>query len=265
MFSNQRETGIGMIERYVRPFRGFMTGTTVAAKLAVVMVILGMAGIASRRCVLIGIIHMTGCTGNLCMRTRQRKARTPMIEMYILPCGRFMATCTVRAELTVVFIVGGMTGITIRRSTSIYTIGMAIDTCQSAVTACQWEARFAVIEVNILPVAGVMTIGAVASHLPGMRICVAGGTVHGCALEQKVLMTARTGNADMLSYQMKGRLGVIEGHIFPGGGLMAGCTILSEQALMRIILFMTGETIHGRAFEHIVNMTAATSYVDVPG
>lgn len=34
---------------------------------------------------------------------------------------------------------------------------------------------------------------------------------------------------------------------------------------MWIILFMTGETIHGRALEQIVNVTTTTRYIDVPG
>lgn len=196
------------------------------------------------------------------MRTYQGEACDPMIELDILPRSRLMTTGAVRAELSVMCIFRGMTGITIRRCTFI-TIRMAIDTCNSAVTALQRETRPAVVEVNILPTAWVMTICTITSHLPGMRIFMAGDAVHGCSLEQEIIMATRAGKTGMLSNQMESGLVMVEGNILPGRGTMAGLAFLSQQSHMRIILPVTGKTIHGCAFENIIYVTTTARHTDM--
>ncbi len=91
----------------------------------------------------------------------------------------------------------------------------------------------------------------------------AGGTICGRPLEEQILMTTRTGNADMPTHQMENGRGVIECHFLPCGGFMARITTLPQQALMWIILLVARETIHGRAFESIVNVTFSAFNVDM--
>lgn len=240
-----------------------MAGTTIRAEFPVVIILVGMTRIAIRGRAFKFIVHMTCRTSNPAMRPSQREARAAMIEVDILPGGRAMTTSTVRAELSVMRILPGMTGITIRRCASIYTVRVAVGTCNPAVTTLQREARSAMVKVNILPAAWVMTVGAITSHLTAMRVFMTGGAVRGCSLEQEILMTTRTGETSMLPHQVEDGLGVIEGHILPGCGCMAGFAVLSQQSHMRIVRFMAGETIHGRAYEQLVRMTTTARYIDM--
>jgi hypothetical protein len=98
---------------------------------------------------------------------------------------------------------------------------MAIGARQAAVTTVQRKTRERMVKVDILPVAGIMAIGAVPSHLPGMRIFMTGSAIHGRALEQEIRMATLAWNADMFSYQMESRLRMIEAYVLPRGGLMA--------------------------------------------
>lgn len=78
---------------------------------------------------------------------------------------------------------------------------MAIGARQAAVATVQREARGRMVEVNILPIAGVMTIRAVPAHLPSMRVLMTGNAVHGSTLEQEILMAACADNANMFTCQ----------------------------------------------------------------
>lgn len=263
MLPGQRKACIGMVKRHIGPFCGLMAGSTVGAKLSVMIVILGMTGIAIGGSTFVGIVHMTGGAGHLRMRASQLEPRGRMIKMNIAPFCRFVTTGAICTKLTVVMVIFRVTGETIRWRTTIDSIGMAIGARQAAVTAVQRKARERMIKVDILPVAGIMAIGAIPSHLPGMRIFMTGSAIHGRALEQEIRMATLTGNTDMFSDQMEDRLGVVKVHIFPGGGLMAGLACLPEQPLMGIVSLMAGETIHGCAFEQIVGMAITASHIDV--
>ena len=74
-----------------------------------------------------------------------------MLEMDIPPGGRGMTTRAVGAKLTVMRIVRGVTGKTIRWRTFVFSIGMAGGTGDAAMPPAQREARASMIEVNILP------------------------------------------------------------------------------------------------------------------
>ena len=58
---------------------------------------------------------------------------------------------------------------------------------------------------------------------------------------------------------------MIKFHFLPGGGAVAGFTTLPQGTLMRIVLLMAGETVHGRALEQIISMTITAGYIDMPG
>ena len=120
---------------------------------------------------------MAGCALNFCVAAIQWKACSAVIEVNILPDSWLMATSAIRTELPPMWIFCSMTGITIRGHASIYTIGMAGRTRNSAMTAGQREAGLAVIKMDILPIARVMTIGTFTSHLPGVNIFMARCTI----------------------------------------------------------------------------------------
>ena len=53
---------------------------------------------------------------------------------------------------------------------------------------------------------------------------------------------------------------VIKSNLRPIAGIMTGGALISESAFMRIILGMTGCTVHGRAFEDTVDMAVCTNH-----
>jgi len=174
-----------------------------------------------------------------------------------------MTTSTICSKLPIMPILRGMAGITIRGSAFIDAIAMAGSTGHSGVTTGQCEAGPAVVKVDVIPAARVMTIGTVPSHLPGMNILMTRCTRCGRALEQNIIMATRTWNTDMPAHQMERGHGVVERYILPGRGPVARFAILSQHTLVRIVCLMTGETIHGRAFEHIVDVTVTAGHIDV--
>ena len=68
-----------------------------------------------------------------------------------------MTGTAVRAELSVVVILGGVTGKTIGGCTLEHTVGVTRFTVGVRVRPCQWEAGIAVIEGGVFPVFRVMT------------------------------------------------------------------------------------------------------------
>ena len=244
----ERETGKVVVEVHIRPLGRLMTGTTIRTELAVMMVLIGVTGITVRGRTLV-TVRMAGLACNTRMRCLEWEAGQAVVEVSILPGGRSMAASTVHTELSIVGILRGMAGRTIRRCASIAAIGMARCTTYSAVTACQRETGPTVVEVDITPTARVMTIGTVPAHLPGMWITMTRSAIGGRALEQKVGMTTCARYLGMPACQMEDGCGVVEGRIIPVGSRMTVLALLAQQVHVRIILFMTGETIFRRALE----------------
>ena len=126
-----------------------------------------MAGKTIRRCAFEHIVCMTRLAGNICVRTLQREPRAAMVKGSILPLGGVMALRTNRPELTVVGIFRGMTGDTFLGCSFINAVNMTGCTRRAGVSTCQRKAcHLAVIEVDILPLAWVMTGTAVGPKLP---------------------------------------------------------------------------------------------------
>lgn len=142
-----------------------------------------MTTITVCRRALVNVVYVTGGALHVFVLTRQREAGYTVIEMYILPGTGVVTGSAVGAELSVVGIVRGMTAITIGWRAFVFTIDMAGRTCHTNMAACQRETGCAVIEMYILPVTWVMTLGTVVAHLAFMNICMTGGTVHGRIFE----------------------------------------------------------------------------------
>ena len=186
-----------------------------------------------------------------------------MIEIDVIPAAGVMARGAVGTKLAAVRILCGVTRVTTWRCAFIVPIHMTRGARNAHVIPRQCEAGLAVIEVDILPISGVMTARTIVPHLSRMDIIVAGGTVRWCALEKIILMAIRASNSAMFAYQSKGCLGMIKGHVFPCGRLVAGTAICSQFSIMAIILFMAGETIRRRTFENVVYMAFLTGQVNM--
>lgn len=140
------------------------------------------------RCALVHVVYVTGGALYVFVLTRQWEAGYTMIEMYILPGAGVMTGAAVGTELPVMSIIGGMTAVTIGWRTFVLAIDMAGCTRHADMTARQCETGGAVIEMYILPVTGVMTLGTVVAHLSIMNVRMTGGAVHGCVFEDQVLV-----------------------------------------------------------------------------
>ena len=185
-----------------------------------------------------------------------------MIECSALPTIGVMAGRADCPELTTVGIVRGMTGHTLRGRASEYTIHMAGLAGNAGVRPGQCEGRIIVVEVDILPAAGIVAGGAVGPKLAAVRLQggMAGVTVLGCAFEDAVDVTGRAWHVYMPTRERKTRLVMIETHIPPGAGVMAGATICAKLAAVRIVLRVTGKAVGCGAFEDAVEMTCGTGH-----
>ena len=106
-------------------------------------------------------VLVTLLTGDTHMRARQREVGKVMIEVGILPFIRRVTATTVRAKLTVVFVVLLMAGVTIGGRTCEDIILMTTFAGDSRVPAFEFESRKVVIELRGLPTVGRMTGGAI--------------------------------------------------------------------------------------------------------
>ena len=116
------------------------------------------------------------------------------------------------------------------------------------------------IDISRLPAGRGMARRAVGSKLTLVRIVIgmAGGAVHWRAFENAIDMATFTGNGGMFSIKLEGEFRMIDIGGLPAGRSMARRAVGSKLTLVRIILGMTGSTIHWRAFEDTIDVTACT-------
>lgn len=259
----ERETRLAVIEGGVLPTVGVMTSGTDRAELSVMSVVGGVTSHALSRCTFVLAVHMAGGTRHTAVRAGKREARAAVVEIHVLPGGRVMAGGTIRAELTVMLVIRRVTGKTVGRRPLESSVGMAGGAGGSLVSANQLETRLAVIEMHILPVEGIMALGAVHAHLPLVNIHMTGHTGSRRIFESQIGMAFGTGNIHMPAHQRKCRLRMVKRDILPGGRLVAGGAVRPQRPFMGVILSMTGETIRRRPFEEKVAVTCLTGNVGV--
>ncbi len=140
-----------MVEVGREPSRRSMAETAIGAELALMGIVLGMAGIAIRGSTLEGQISMTGSTYSLGMFTDQREYGLVVIEG-----GRFPRICRMAGsagctELAAVRIVLCMAGVAVCRRVFKYQVGVTGGTCRLGMLPQQREGGLAVIEGGRLP------------------------------------------------------------------------------------------------------------------
>jgi len=118
---------------------------------------------------------------------------------------------------------------------------------------------------GILPTASSMTGRTDRTKLT--VVCIFGGmagvTIPGRTFVNPIDMTGFTLGVGVDTGQWEICFAVIETHIFPTAGVMAGCAIRAELTIMCILLSMTGKTILGCTFENIVHMTGCALYIEM--
>lgn len=263
MPARQRKSGFVVIEGGVLPSAGVMAGGAIRAELTVMRVPRGVTGKTRFGRPLENVVHVTGFTLHIDVEAGQREAGPVVIETNVLPGGRRVARAAVRTELSVVRVRRGVAGKTIRRSSLIQAVGVAGRARGALVTARQRESRPAVIKVHVLPVEGVMAARAILPHLPEMDVHVARSAGGRNAFEDQVLVTVAARDRSVSACELEGSARMIEGNVLPRHRLMTGGAILSQRAVVEVVLLVAGKTIRRGVLENIVQMASLARNVDV--
>ena len=183
-----------------------------------------------------------------------------MIERSRTPTRRRVTGSALSAKRAGMRIILKMAGHTILRGPLEHIIDMAVCAIHACVLPIQFECKFRVIHIGGLPASGRMTGIALCAKCAAMRIIidVTGSAVHGGALEDAILVTIHAVNACMFAIEMECKFGMVYICGFPAGGTVTGSALSTELAIMRIIINMAGDTIHGRALEYTILVAVHT-------
>ena len=102
-----------MIKVHIIPSAWVMAGTTIRAKLSIVVVIVCMTGITIRRRAFVNTIDMARAALDIGVSSRKREAGIVVIEGYIAPTTGGMTCSAVRTELSIVVVLVCVACITI--------------------------------------------------------------------------------------------------------------------------------------------------------
>lgn len=219
-------------------------------------ILVGMARDTLIRSALIDSIRMTLCTVSFCMFSNQREPRVAMIERGIAPTARVVTGSAARTKPAVMIIIIGMTGITVHRRAAIDTILMTGATGQVRMLTRQRKCSVVMIERRALPSRGVMTCAAFRPELTIVSI-VAGMAriaVSRCTSKYAIGMAGGAYGVYVAARQRERSIVMIEIHIPPAAGYMAGSTIRPKLSIMSIVAGMAARTVSRSSPEHIINM-----------
>jgi len=212
MFPYQRERCGTVIEGCAAPTIGAMAGPAIRSKTAIVVIIRSVTSVTVFRRALVDPVGMAGSAGQVGMPARQREAGVVVVEGCAPPAiGRVTGTA-VRAELAVVCIPVGMTGVTVFRRALVNPVGMTGGTGRIGVSPRQRESGVVMVEGSPAPAIGVVTGAAIPAKLAIVFVVLlmAGKAVRGRSFENSVGMAGSTGNVLVPTAQPESRLIMIE-------------------------------------------------------
>lgn len=153
-----------------------------------------------------------------------------------------------------------MTTVTISWRALVYVVYVTGSALHVFMLTRQCEAGYAMIEMHILPDAGVVTSTTVGAELSIMGILrgMTAITIGGCTFVFTIDMAGRTRHADMTACQCETGGTVIELHILPVARVMACGAIIAHLAVMNICV--AGGAAHGCVFEDQILMAVGTCH-----
>ena len=161
MLPVEMESKLGMIHFGRFPAIGCVTCSALRSELALMRVILGMAGTAVLRCAFEDTIDMTFLTGHCGMLAVKMEGKQGMIHLCVFPAFGSMAGCTIGSKLTVVMVILFMTGETRLGSglqiSKFAGVDMALGTSQRRVFADKIEWHFIMIKDRAMRINTVVT------------------------------------------------------------------------------------------------------------
>jgi len=166
--------------------------------------------------------------------------------MLIAPAPGCMAHGAIVSILSIMFVF--MTGNTIAGQAAIRSTSMAFCAIQAGMLSNQRETGHAMIEACATPTAGFVTGAAVRAELTVMVIirsvtCI---TVRGCSFVA-VGVACCAWNSTVSSVKREASIVMIEVHVGPLRGFMAGTAIGAELTVVLILAGMASVTIRGRS------------------
>jgi hypothetical protein len=194
--TGQFKGGFVMIEVGGFPGTGDMALSAIVAKLALMGVIIFVAGTTVLGCAFIAAIDVAQCALHRNMRPGQREGELIVVNRDMLPVTGIVAGAAVLCELTVVFVILLVAGRAIQGCANEDAIEVAFVAGHRHVFANQLEGELTVIGVDFVPGVGIMAGAAVLHELPVVFIVflMAGRAIHGCALEDTILVAVGAGN-----------------------------------------------------------------------
>lgn len=199
------------------------------------------------------------------MRARQREGAGIVIEDDVAPAGRGMADRAILSILAVMMVIFCVTGETIFRRAFEESIGMTRQTVHARVISDQREGCGVMVEFSSRPCGGLMACCAIPPELTFMDILrrVTGETIFGRVLVDAIDMACLARSIDVRARQHETGGIVIELGGQPRVRHMTRPTSRAQLTHVRIVLLMTGETIHWRAIEDSVHMASLTSHLNM--
>ena len=207
MRTHQLESRTAVIKGGILPSGRIMAGSTIRPELAIVGIICGMTSHTLPGCSLENPVDVASRTRYASMRASKSKTGyLAMVKAGILPGTRVVTGTAVGTELSVVSVIRGVTGKTIRCRPFIISIDMTGSTRDTFMTSDQLETCQAVIEIYIVPITRVMAFCTVIPHLSHVDIGMAGSTCGWRIFESKIIMAIRTGYINVFTLQGKTHL-----------------------------------------------------------
>lgn len=194
------------------------------------------------------------------MLAGKRKAGAVVIEIYVRPAGWFVTRTAVGAELTVVFVVASMTGVTIRGRPFEHAVGMTFLTLHARMRANEREARAVVVKGGVLPTTRVVASRTDRAKLPVVGIVsgVTGDALLRRPLVNAVRMAGGTFHSAMRAGKREARAAVVEIHIFPGDRIVTSAAVRSKLTIVFVVRGVAGKTIGRRPLEPAAGVTGGT-------
>jgi hypothetical protein len=247
MSAGEWESGEVMVERSRQPGGSGVTGGTGSPVAAVVLVIARMAGVTIGGSALVDAADMAGGAGHTGMCTGQLEGRQVMVEGGGSPGGGGMAGGAVGAELPLVVVVRGVTGVTVGGGALVDVANMAGGTGHTDMRPSQLKGGQVMVEGGGSPCERGMAEAAIGAEgtLVGIIGGVAGVTIDGCAGIDIARMASFARSLGMFPNQREVRPAMVEIGRSPTGGGMAGATSGTERTLMGVIRGVTGIAIGG--------------------
>src|SRR5579883_2184529 len=248
--SRQRKAGAVVIEAQIgAPAGRAVTGGAIGAELAAVHVIHAVTAHAAG----LELLRRNGSgvaieASQFGVRTGQRPMRIArVIEARLLPLHVAVAAVAVGPQPAGVRVLSAVTADTGGRQLRLHVSGaMAVLALQLGVRAEEREARrLQVIEARGLPATRRVTGAAVGAAIPVVNVV---GRVTGHAILRRALVaiaavTLGAGQRGMRPVERESRLVVVEARLPPGARAVAGRTIPSQPAAMRIVADVAGAAV----------------------